>query len=120
MAHAAALYTDAERRTSPAWNEALAHSHTKDGLNVRLDGPGGSRIAWVVGNPAGGDGWSSARVGAVERLLPHLRQFVRVRQALVDARALGASALDLLGNDRMGVSWRSRSGTGARRLPSSD
>ena len=103
VVHAAALYTDAERRTSAAWNEALSRSGTQDSLNVRLDGPGGSRITWVVGDPAGGDGWSGARVGAVERLLPHLRQFVRVRQALVDAGALGASALDLLGNDRMGV-----------------
>lgn len=37
------------------------------------------------------------------RLLPHPRQFVRVRQALVDALVLDASALDLLGNGRVGV-----------------
>ena len=103
VAHAAALYTDAERKTSAAWNEALSRSETQDSLNVRLDGPGGSRITWVVADPVDGDGWPSARVEAVGRLLPHLRQFVRVRQALVDARALGASVLELLGNDRVGV-----------------
>lgn len=102
VVHASALYTDAERRTSPAWNEALVRSGTRDSLNMRLDGPGGSRIAWVVADPAGG-GWSGARVEAVERLLPHLRQYVRVRQALADAGALGASALDLLENGHAGV-----------------
>ena len=103
VVQSAALYTDAEKRTSPAWNEALARCNARDGLNVRLDGPAGSRIVWSIFDPADGDGWSAARVEAVERLLPHLRQYVRVRQALVDARALGASALDLLGNDRVGV-----------------
>ncbi len=103
VVHAAALYTDEERRTSAAWNDALPRSHTQDSLNVRLDGPDGSRIVWAVADPVDSDGWSFSRVEAVERLLPHLRQFVRVRQALVDARALGASALDLLDNDRVGV-----------------
>ncbi|MDE0410448.1 MAG: helix-turn-helix transcriptional regulator [Alphaproteobacteria bacterium] len=103
VVHASSLYTEEERKTSPAWNEALRRSDTQDSLNVRLDGPGGSRIVWAVGDPVDKHGWLSSRVRAVERLLPHLRQFVQVRQALVDARALGASALDLLDNDRLGV-----------------
>ena len=40
---------------------------------------------------------------AVERLLPHLRQFVRVRQALVGAPAPGRSVLDLLDSVRVSV-----------------
>ena len=36
-------------------------------------------------------------------LLPHIRQFVRVRQALVGAEALGTSVADLLDNPRLGV-----------------
>ena len=103
LVHVSSLYTDEEKKTSPAYNEALALSHTSDSLNVRLDGPGGSRIVWAVGDPIDRSGWSSARVESVERLLPHLRQFVRVRQALVDARALGASGIELLGNRRVGV-----------------
>ena len=103
VVHASSLYTDEEMKTSAAWNDALPRSDTQDGLNVRLDGPDGSRIVWVVADPVDGDGWPFSRVETVERLLPNLRQFVRVRQALVDARALGASALDLLDNDRVGV-----------------
>ena len=103
VVHASSLYTDRERKTSAAWNDASSRFHTQDSLNVRLDGPQGSRIVWTVADPVDGDGWAPAWVETVERLLPHLRQFVRVRQALVDARALGASALDLLDNDRVGV-----------------
>ena len=45
----------------------------------------------------------------IERLLPHIRQFVRVRQALVGAHALGASLAELLDNTMAGViylDWR--------------
>ena len=101
--HVSSLYTDEEKKTSPVYNEALPLSDTRDSLNVRLDGPDGSRIIWVVGDPCDGDGWSSARVETVERLLPHIRQFVRVRQALVNSRALGASLAALLENKRCGV-----------------
>ena len=103
VVHTSSLYTEEEKKTSVAWNVGLSRNNAQDSLRVRLDGPEGSRIVWAVVDPADADGWSSVRVEAVERLLPHLRQFVRVRQALVDARALGASALDLLDNDRVGV-----------------
>ena len=103
VVHVSSLFTEEEMMTSVVYNEALLLAGTRDSLTVRLDGPEGSRIVWVVADPVEGDGWSFSRVEAVERLLPHLRQFVRVRQALVDARALGASAVELLDNDRVGV-----------------
>ena len=46
----------------------------------------------------------------VARVLPHLRQYVRVRSALVDAGALGASATELLTNTRTGVVQLDRRG----------
>ena len=97
------LYTDEERKTSLVYNEVLPHGHTQDGLTVRLDGPDGSRIAWAIADPVEGDGWSTARVETIKRLLPHIRQFVRVRQALVDARTLGSTVSSLLENTRCGV-----------------
>ena len=59
---------------------------------------------------ADGRGWPSARVAVIERLLPHLRQYVEVRQALVDAGALGSSAATLLENGRCGVIQLDRRG----------
>ena len=103
VVHVSSLFSEEEMKTSVVYNEALALSATRDSLTVRLDGPEGSRIVWVVANPVGDDGWTRARVEGVERLAPHLRQFVRVRQALVDARALGASALALLDDVRSTV-----------------
>ena len=110
VVHASSLYTGEEMRTSVAYNDALSRSDTQDSLNVRLDGPDGSRIVWVIADPTDGDGWLSSQVGTVERLLPHIRQFVRVRQALVNSRALGASLSALLENTRCGVIQLDRRG----------
>ena len=63
-----------------------------------------------MADPADGRGWPSARVAVIERLLPHLRQYVEVRQALVDAGALGSSAATLLENGRCGVIQLDRRG----------
>ena len=103
LAPVPSLSTEAERKTSVVCNELLPRMRTRNGLVVRLDGPDASRIIWSIGDPVDGDGWTSERVETIERLLPHLRQFVRVRQALAGARALGASLVDLLDNVRAGV-----------------
>ena len=75
------LFSEGEKKISVVYNELLPRTETRDGLNVRLDGPDGSRIVWVTADPVRGDGWSAAQVETLQRLLPHLRQFVRVRQA---------------------------------------
>ena len=103
LVHAAELFTDEERKTSVVWNEALPIAGMQDGLTVRLDGPNGSRIFWSLADPIGGDGWSAGRIQTIERLLPHLRQFVRVRQALAEANGLNASLAALLDNTAAGV-----------------
>ena len=82
-----ALYTDKEKRRSVAYNEMLARSDTGNCLHARLDGPHGSRIIWTAADPVDDAGWSSQRVEMLARLLPHIRQYVRVRLALDNARA---------------------------------
>ena len=72
-------------------------------INVRLDGPNGTRIVWSVNDPFDGDGWSSAQLDSVRRLLPHIRQTVRVQQALNGAGALGASLANLLDTTGLGI-----------------
>ena len=103
VVHISSLFTENEKKTSPVYNDALPLSDASDSLNVRLDGPHGSRIFWAIADPVDGDGWSSAQVETIEQLLPHLRQFVRVREALIDARALGSSVMALLENTRCGI-----------------
>ncbi|MCY3671611.1 MAG: helix-turn-helix transcriptional regulator [Alphaproteobacteria bacterium] len=102
-AHAAGLFTDEEKKASVMWNEALPLMGMQDGLTVRLDGPGGSRIFWSLADPADGEGWTTRRVRRVKRLLPHLRQFVRVRQALAEADGLNASLGALFDSYSAGV-----------------
>ena len=101
--HITDLYTDEELKTSAAYNELLARDHARNSINVRLDGPNGSRIVWVVNDPVDGDDWSSARLDSIRRLLPHIRQSVVVQHALAGAGALGASLATLLDNTGLGV-----------------
>ena len=72
-------------------------------MNARLDGPDGAHISWVTADPVSPDGWGSAQLAMVKALLPHIRQFVRVRQALVRAEALGASLTALLDTTQIGI-----------------
>ena len=102
IVHVTELFSEHEMKTSPIWNEAMAHGH-QDSLKVRLDGLDESRIFWSFADPVDGEGWSSPRTDMIARLLPHLRQFLLVRQALVQAEALGMSLGAMLDNGRAGV-----------------
>ena len=104
------LYTDQEKRTSVAYNEMLALSDTRNCLHARLDGPDGSRIIWTAADPVDDTGWSPSRVETVARLLPHIRQFVRVRLALENSRALGATLTELLETTRCAIIQLDRRG----------
>ena len=103
IVHVTDLFTKLELKTSPTYNEGMARSHAQNALKVRLDGPDNSRIFWSIGDPVDTDGWSSAQTEMIARLLPHLRQFMRVRHALGQAEALGQSLGALLDNNRAGV-----------------
>ena len=103
------LYTDDERKTSPAYNESLRGMDSHEGLYVRFGAPDGLRTVWGVGNPFGGE-YESARLRLLERLLPHVHRSVLIRQALAAADALGAGLAGLLENDRIGVVQLDRGG----------
>ena len=104
------LFTAEELKTSPTYNEAMSRGGCQHGLNVRLEGLDGSHIAWNLGNSVGSHGWRSSRFRMVMRLLPHIRQFVCVRQALVRAEARTRTVTALLDNPRIGVLHLDRRG----------
>ena len=110
LVHVKDLFTAEELQTSPTYNEMLFRTGGQDSLNARLDGPDGSSITWGLRNPVDFVGWGSSRVTMVTRLLPHIRQFVRVRQALVRADARNTSVTALLDNPRIGVIHLDRCG----------
>ena len=97
------LYTEEERKTSESYNALRTLAHAGDGIDVRLDGPGGSRILWEIDDPVDGDGWSSARRDSIRRLLPHVRHTVHVRQTLARADALGATLTEMLDRTGLGI-----------------
>ena len=103
LVHVGELFTAEEKKTSRVYNEVLPLGVCQNGLNVRLDGPDGCRIGMGLGDPIGRGGWESGQIDTIQRLLPHVRQLVRVRQALHNADAYGASLTQLLSNSLIGV-----------------
>ena len=110
LVHVEDLFTAEELKTSPTYNEMLPRTGGQDSLSTRLDGPDGSSIIWSLRDPVALDGWGSSRIAMVKGLLPHIRQFVRVRQALVRAEARNTTVTALLDNPRVGVLHLDRRG----------
>ncbi len=110
VVHATDLYSEQELKTSPTYNELLPRASGQGGLHVRLAEPDGSHIAWVSADPVAPDGWEFTQIMLFKGLLPHIRQFVRIRQALAGAGALDASVTELLDNPRIGVIHLDRRG----------
>ena len=97
------LYTKEEKKTSEAYNAIRTLAHAGNGIDVRLYGLNGSRILWQVNDPLDGEGWSSAQLDRIRRLLPHVRQTVCVRQTLAGAGALGATLTEMLDAAGLGI-----------------
>ena len=103
LVHITDLYTAEELKTSPTYNEILRRAGMQDSLNVQLPGLDGSHIGWGLNDPVDSEGWGASRITMIQRLLPHIQQFVRVRQVLAGAGALGASLADLLATTGLGI-----------------
>ena len=103
LVHITDLFTAEELKTSRTYNEILRRAGMQDGLNIQLPWLAGSHIGWGLNDPVDAAGWGSSRITMVERLLPHIQQFVRVRQVLAGAGALGASLADLLATTGLGI-----------------
>lgn len=110
LVHTKDLYTDEEKKTSPVYNDLFRRARYQDSLAVRLDGMDGSHMSLGLGDPVDRQGWGSSRIALIERLLPHIRQFVRVRQVLGRARAYETTATGLLENRRLGIIHLDQSG----------
>ena len=103
VVHCRDTYSEEELKTSATYHEMLPRGGFQNSVNVRLDGPYGTRITWGIGDPAAGGDWSCARIDMIRRIVPHLRQYVGVRQALVDAQVLGTTVAGLLDVGKIGV-----------------
>ena len=108
--HIADLFTEKELKKSLVYNDFSPRMHARNSINLRLDGPEGLSFCWGINDPVDGNGWSSARLDSIRRLLPHIRQYMRVRQALGSAGALGASLTQMLDTTGAGIIQLDRHG----------
>ena len=103
VVHVPEVYPDQTLKISPTYNDLLRRSKARNGLIMRMDGPDGLHIVWGFTDPLDPNGWGSDPLTLTTHLLPHIRQFVRVRQALARAEALHTSLTQLLDNALIGV-----------------
>ncbi len=110
IAHVRDTFRGQDLAKSVMYNEAMPRFGFQNGLNVRMDAPFESRIIFGVADPVAGSDWSSEQLNFVKRLLPHIRQFVRVRLALVESGALATAHGQLLENAGTGLIHLDRRG----------
>lgn len=100
----AEVYSEEELKTSSTYNEYLRRVDAQNGLRVRLEGPEGcSHVTWGLNDPVEAGSWRHDQLALMRRLLPHVRQFAAVRQALADSDVMGSSLSELLEARRLGV-----------------
>ena len=103
LTHITDLYTEAELKSSEAYNALRTLAHAGNAVNVRLEVPNGSRIMWQVNDPVDGGAWTSKQLDTIRRLLPHVRHTVNVQQTLSGAGALGTTLAGLLDSTGLGT-----------------
>jgi len=101
--HITEVYTEEELKTAVGYHILRTRVHAGNAINVRLKGPGASRVLWQINDPVDRDGWSSERLDRIGRLHPHVRRTVHVGQTLAGAGALGATLTQLLDVTGVGV-----------------
>ena len=104
------LLTEQERKKSAAYNDLLRRVEGQHGFDVRMDGPDGLDILMGTADPVATSGWSAVQVESIERLLSHIRQFIRVRHALIRAETHGRALSGLLDCTTVGVIYLDRRG----------
>ena len=86
------VYTAEERRTSATFADFLPRWDAVDQLNVRLPTLDDRHLLWMPTRRARQGDWRPPHLRLLRRLLPHVGQAMRVRDAL--ARAAGGCAAD--------------------------
>lgn len=76
------LYTAEEQRASRTFNGHLRRWDAVNQLNVRLPGLDGRQTLWMPTRRRRQGDWRPSQLRLLRRLLPHIGQTVRVRQAL--------------------------------------
>ena len=103
LVHKSDLYTAEEKKTSAAYNEFRCANDAQHGFFLGVHGLPECATIVSFGNSTERQGWGDDQIEMTRLLAPHLHQFARVRRAMADANALGASLAELLENRLAGI-----------------
>jgi len=114
LTHNEELFTGAEKRSSPMYNEFQPKYDCRDQMAVVVDRRSDRRLGnnvlmWTMAN--GESEWAPDKLKRIRALLPHIRQAVRVRRELAAAEAHAyADVSTLLEHTSLGVVFLDRRG----------
>ena len=110
IAHVRDTFLEQDLAKSVMYNEGMPRFGFQNGLNVRMGESFQSRIIFGIADPIEANEWSSGQLDLIQRLLPHIRQFVRMRLALIESGVLATTLGQILENAGTGVIQLDRRG----------
>ena len=104
LVHVSSMFSTAELKSSLTYNDFLLPTGAGNSINVHMVGKSDLHVVMLLVRDGSKSDWSSEQLTMIRRLLPHIHQFVRVRQALADTQT-GAisSAAEALTAKRTGI-----------------
>lgn len=94
--HNDSLFTDWERKSSAAYNEFLRAVGGTNQVLIRLSGQERPDFDMWVLTKFNSQAWDAQQTGLIERVVPHMGRFLRLRRALACAQAIGRSLAGML------------------------
>lgn len=110
LVHNDSLFTDRERKASAVYNDFLKKVNGTNQVLINLPGPDrSSSDIWVL-TRYNGNAWDADQTGLIERVVPHMGRFLRLRRALAHAEAVDRSLARMLEDLNAGVILLDRRG----------
>ena len=96
LVHNDSLFTDRERKFSVAYNEFLRAVDGTNQVLIRLSGHQRPEFDMWVLTKLNSQAWDAQQTRLIERVVPHMGRFLRLRRALACAQAVGRSLAGML------------------------
>ena len=99
--HNDSLFTEDDIRRSAVYNEFLKPKNSTNQLLVRLPSEGRPATELLVLSKYSADHWGSERMALIEKVVPHMERFLRLRRAV--AQTFATTIATMLGKASIGV-----------------
>ena len=104
LVHVSKLFTERELKVSPTYNDFIVPTGAGNSLNVHMVGAHNVHIVMLLVRSGSVSQWTTEQITTLRHLLPYIRHFINVRQALIDATISPVQTIaDSLSSKRIGI-----------------